>query len=451
MLGYASVAPRYPVEMPRILADAGYTTAALGKNHFGWNQTSGTGIQHGYEGLRLYDGLGRWKTTAPHNWSGEFDDYDMWFEQQMPGVDPAATLDSVDGDGWNTWHARPFVYDEFYHPTAWLGRQAVGFIQNHTKTLSDTPFFLKVSFHRPHSPYDPPMRVLNEFNETKLPPVVAGTGWDAEFQGPNQWCGPNLADAWCGEMPSNATDYSRRAYYASVAFVDEQIDRIYNALDESGVLENTYILFTADHGDGQGEHYHWRKGFPYEFSAHVPMLLRWPESAAARVKIMRGATLPQVSELRDVLHTVIDAAEAQLPQSQSFNKTDGKSLLCLLADPSGSTCDYQGNPGPWRQWLDLEHSTVYNATVHWNALTDGSIKYIFHAFTGAEQLFNITADPKETKDLAQDPASAAELGMWRQRMVDQFNHEGRGPDWVKNGKLQIRTKSQSYGPNYPGK
>lgn len=64
-------------------------------------------------------------------------------------------------------------------------------------------------------------------------------------------CGPKSADAWCGLMPTNETDLSRRAYYGSVNFVDEQVGLIYEALTNTSQLENTYILWTADHGDGQ--------------------------------------------------------------------------------------------------------------------------------------------------------------------------------------------------------
>ena len=69
--------------------------------------------------------------------------------------------------------------------------------------------------------------------------------------------------------------------------------------DESrGFLKNTFIIWGRDHGDGQADHYHWRKGFPYQFSANVPMIFRWPDSYAARTP--RGSVSPLVTELRDV-------------------------------------------------------------------------------------------------------------------------------------------------------
>eukprot|EP00040_Diaphanoeca_grandis_P008715 m.46182 g.46182 ORF g.46182 m.46182 type:complete len:736 (+) comp20166_c0_seq2:116-2323(+) len=458
MLGYGTIAPRYPVELPRMMAEAGYITAAFGKNHFGWNVTSNNGYDHGYQSLQLYDGLGSWdETTKGDHWDGEFDEYDAWFEKQLPGKDPMATLDksnTVNGanDGWNGWHGAAFVYEEFYHPTAWVAREAIDFLTSYN--ASGAPFYVKVSFHRPHSPYDPPARTMNKFNPAALPPIITGGNWDVRFrgeQGDPSGCGPSDADAWCGLMPTNMTDVSRCAYYGSVAFVDEQVGNIYATLEKTNLLNNTFIIWSADHGDGQGDHYHWRKGYPYEFSAHVPMLFRWPESYQSEIK--RGTTLHNVvTELRDVFHTAIDIAgiAAKVP-SGTFKAEDGKSMLCLLKDPTGlEHCDYDANPGPWRQWIDMEHATCYNESNHWNALTDGRMKYVFRAWFGDEQLFNLTADAGELHELSGEPSYHSELLKWRLRMVTQFENEGRGPAWVKNGTLQRRTTAQTYSPNYPG-
>ena len=60
-------------------------------------------------------------------------------------------------------------------------------------------------------------------------------------------------------------------------------------------------------------------------------------------------------------------------------------MLCLLLDPSGQACAYAPNPGPWRTHIDLEHSTCYNMSNHWNGLTDGRTKYVYRAWRGDEQ------------------------------------------------------------------
>lgn len=125
-------------------------------------------------------------------------------------------------------------------------------------------------------------------------------------------------------------------------------------------------------------------------------------------------------------------------------------MLCLLRDPTGAAdCDYAPNPGPWRQWLDMEHATCYNGSNHWSAVTDGHMKYIFRAGYGDEQLFNLTADPTESLEVSALSEYALELEKWRGRMVQQFEREGRGDVWVKDGKLVRRAKAQTYSPFYP--
>jgi arylsulfatase A-like enzyme len=128
------------------------------------------------------------------------------------------------------------------------------------------------------------------------------------------------------------------------------------------------------------------------------------------------------AELRDVLPTFIEAAGGVPPK-----EVEGQSLLRLK-----------------REWIDLEHDVCYDASNHWNALTDGRSKYIYHAQTGEEQFFDLSNDPMEMTDLA---GSSAETAKWRARMVAHL--EPRGDEWVKDGKLALRPKPHLYSPNYP--
>lgn len=435
MLGYGEIAHRYPFEMPRALAAAGYSTHSFGKDHFSWNQTSKSfdPYRHGYQTTNLYEGI----TT-------EMDDYHLWF-REFSNVSPErAGWPSLD---MNSWRGKAFALkNESLHPTKYVGDKAVQFLKSINKSAG--PWFAKISFHRPHSPYDPPRRILDNISENDLPPVEvcgdSGEGWDAIFKKDSS-CGPKNLDAWCGNMPIEARELARRAYRASVAFVDEQIGRIIDVLDTRDLLESTFVLFTSDHGDGQGDHYHWRKGYPYEFSSHVPMVLRWPDSMISHAGLnaaVRGQVdVSHVVALRDVFPTFLDVAGARSirPRNYTFQ---GGSLLPLIDVKNAKELS-------WRPWLDMEHTTCYNATNHWNALSDGSIKYIFNAFSATEQLFNLTSDPYELVDISEDPAMSHELALWRQRLVRQFEQEDRGPKWVKDGKLQQRSASQTYSPNYP--
>ena len=217
-------------------------------------------------------------------------------------------------------------------------------------------------------------------------------------------------------------------YYRYISFLDMQIGRILEALQKRGFLENSLIVFLTDHGDMTGDHNLWRKSYPYEASAKIPMLLRAPEGLLPG---KRGRVESKPVEIRDILPTFLDAAAIG-----SREEADGRSLLTLLKGKD------------WREYIDLEHGICYGPQNHWNALTDGHMKYIYHALNGEEQLFDLDKDPHELNDLAAQSASSSTLRLWRQRLVAYL--EPRGDHFVKGGKLAVRPTDPAYSPNYPG-
>jgi arylsulfatase A-like enzyme len=440
MLGYGDVPPAWPYEMPRAMTDLGYRTVSIGKNHF-YNpdfmpNASSPPPSHGWTEQHLYDGLGDGMDPGKAD-GGEFDDYDRYFANATGGKDPLAT--GKPHMDWNSWRGAPYVYDESLHPTAWVGRTARDWLA--ARAPAAAPFFLKVSFHRPHSPYDPPARLLDATPASLLPPVRVSGTWDARFADP-RWCGAANDDAWCGAMPAADLTLARRAYRANIRFVDEQVAAILETLSATGARNNTWVLFVSDHGDGQGDHNLFRKTFPWELSAHVPGLIAWPPGAAAAAP--RGSSTAHLAELRDVFATVLDIAGAA-----PARPINGSSWACLVRDPSGAACGAGG--GAWRSSLDLEHSTIFNATNHWNAIVSADgLKYIYLATTGAEMLHDLSVDPHEMVDFAGNASYAARLSALRAALGAQFLREGRGPTWVTpEGALVIRPEGTVYGPNFP--
>jgi arylsulfatase len=134
---------------------------------------------------------------------------------------------------------------------------------------------------------------------------------------------PFKNNLWHGDLGPARTARSRRGYYGSISFIDEQIGMVLAALERRGLLEKTLILFTADHGDMTGDHHLWRKSYPYEASSRIPFLVRWPESPG--VGGARGVTIDRPVELRDVLPTFLDTAGAPAVEG-----LDGRSILPLL-------------------------------------------------------------------------------------------------------------------------
>jgi arylsulfatase A-like enzyme len=396
MLGYAQTAVKYPFEMPRMLHDAGYYTTGIGKMH--WHPQRNL---HGFD-RTLLDESGREESIDFRS------DYRSWFYSEDPDGDPDAT-----GLDWNGYEAWPFKLPERLHPTSWIGETAVRFLRDYAKPQ---PFFLKVSFERPHSPYDPPKRWWDRY-DAPLPAAKVGD-WAAKYKPRSS----ARRDAWHGDLGAAMVQSARRGYYGSVSFVDEQIGRILETLDARGQLRNTLIVYLSDHGDMLGDHHMWRKSYAYQGSARVPMIVHWPDA------LQPGRTIANPVEVRDILPTLLDAAGVAVPQQM-----DGASLLRLARKPDAE----------WRKWIDLEHDVCYSPDNHWNALTDGKWKYIFHAMTGEEQLFHLETDPDELKNIAGVPETA----IWRDRMIAHF--AVRGEQWVTNGRLAVRPKSQLYSPNYP--
>jgi arylsulfatase A-like enzyme len=395
------IAQRYPVEMPRALRDAGYYTTAIGKLHYHVQRNL-----HGYH-QALLDESGR--VESPDFRS----DYRSWFWSQAPHLDPDAT-----GLGWNDYDARPYALPERLHPTAWIAETAARWIEGYDRPQ---PFFLKVSFERPHSPYDPPERFWRRYQDAALP-LATSAPWAAKFAKPSS----NQTDAWHGDFGVAQVRRSRQGYYGSVEFVDEQIGRVLEALHRRGWTNETLIVFLSDHGDMLGDHHLWRKSYAYEASARVPLIVRHPDG-------LRGAVNHAMVELRDILPTFLEAAGT--PSTQPL---DGRSLLPLI---SGKFSD-------WRPWLDLEHGICYSPDNHWNALADAHHKYIFHTRDAAEQLFDLSADPNELHDLSGDPVAEPILRQWRARMIEHL--APRGDHWVKAGKLVSREKDPDRSPNFPG-
>jgi len=404
MLGYGQVAEHYPVELPRLLRDAGYYTLGIGKMHFTPQRAL-----HGYQ-RTILDESGREESP------GFRSDYRSWLFSEAPTANPEPT-----GIDWNGYAAKAFPLAERLHPTAWIADTAIHFLRQYRGAQ---PWFLKVSFERPHSPYDPPARWMGRYAEAPLPPARAGR-WADKFRPADR----SIPDPWHGDFGAAAVRAARQGYYGSVSFVDEQIGRILETLHTRLEFGNTFIFFLADHGDMLGDQFLWRKGYAYQPSARIPMLLNWRDGLESG---HAGRVISRPVEIRDVLPTLLDAAGVPVPDA-----VEGRSLLGLAGNPDGA----------WRPWIDLEHSVVYSPENHWNALTDGTWKYIFHAYTGQEQLFDLVQDPYELVDLAGASRFAVELRTWRERLIAHLTP--RGEAWVKNGQLKIRTAGQLYSPNYP--
>lgn len=366
-----------PNTLPEVLGRAGWHTQGVGKMHF-TPQRSLQGFQH-----TVLDESGR---VQDPNFES---DYAAWFTRNAPA--------DVDKDGhgvdWNSWVARPYHLPEYLHPTAWTVNESIRFLQRRDPTK---PFFLKMSFARPHSPYDAPPYYFDLYDRREdLPPAAVGE-WAAMNDIPADAADPN---AWRGRRSRNEIKQARAGYYGNVHHIDHQIGRLMKFLRGNRLDEDTLIIFTSDHGDMLGDHHLWRKTYGYEGSAHVPLIVRLPAGMQAQTERSSDA----VTCLQDIMPTILSACAVPIPDS-----VDGRSLLPLMA----------GDRTGRREFVHGEHSTCYHPSQEMQYLTDGHRKYLWFPRTGAEQFFDLDADRYECTDLAGSAAHADEVGHWRQRLID---------------------------------
>ncbi|MFH1570532.1 MAG: arylsulfatase [Gemmatimonadota bacterium] len=374
-LGYQDQVPwRYPTTLAAELSRAGYQTHCVGKTHF-FPQRA----HLGFASLESYEG--------DQNFDGRYvNDYFEWLRERTGG-----RLDEVDhGVDWNSWCARPSHLPEELHNNTWVATRGIEFLRRRDPTR---PFFLNLSFHRPHPPIDPPQAFFDLYRDRALPPVPMGD-WAARHDQP-----AGDVNAWQGRVPARLHDLTRRAYFAQIAHLDNQVGRFLMALRRHR-CGPTWVIFTADHGEMLGDHCLWRKTYAYEGSARTPLIVCPPHGAAVHEC---GAAVLQ----EDLMPTMLEIGGAPVPSS-----VEGRSLLPLL---SGSP-----EAAGWRPYAHGEHSACYHPDHGMQYLTDGRDKYIWYTATGQEQLFDLAADPEERRDLAPDPAQRPRLEQWRGRLVAEL-------------------------------
>ncbi|MCR2803770.1 arylsulfatase [Paenibacillus soyae] len=369
--------------LPGELAKAGYHTQGIGKMHF-FPQRSLNGFHH-----TLLDESGR--TEDP----GFLSDYRAWFERNKTG-DYGFTDHGI---GWNSWMARPYHAPEFLHPTNWTVNESIAFLKRRDPSK---PFFLKTSFARPHSPYDAPSFYFDLYRGKTLPAPDVGD-WAGIHDRAEEAFKP---DAWRGVRSKEEIMRARAGYYGSIHHIDHQIGRLFQFMIQEGLMENTIIVFVSDHGDMLGDHNLWRKTYAYEGSARIPFIVRLPRSLGRTVKRMDGP-----AAIQDVMPTLLEAAGIPVPET-----VNGFSLLPALRGDSISL----------RKYVHGEHSACYAEEQEMQYVTDGKMKFIWLPRLGTEQLFDLTEDPKECRDVAGSEAYAQELKHWRNRLIAELEPRGLG-------------------------
>lgn len=400
-VGYLDGVPwEYEHTLAGELGQAGYNTQCVGKMHV-HPLRNYLGFHH----VELHDGYLGYsrRATIPYRESQLVaDDYFYWLKNEL-GISADVTDTGIE---CNSYVARPWMHEEKYHPTNWVTERSIDFLRRRDP---GKPFFLMASYLRPHPPFDAPRHYFDLYRDQELRPPYVGT-WETDELLKRDG---RIYDSKTGPIDAELIRQAQVGYYACITHLDHQIGRLILALKEQELYDNSIIIFTADHGEELCDHHMFRKARPYEGSCHIPLII-----SGGKKFLPKGAGSSRCSsvvELRDIMPTLLDLADAPVPDT-----VDGKSLLPLLEDPARSV----------RPWLHGEHSFDEYSN-HW--IVTETDKYIWHSQTGQEQYFHLEKDPHELTDLIEEDACKMRIQELRGHLIESL--ENRREGFVENGRL----------------
>ncbi|MEM1228339.1 MAG: sulfatase [Planctomycetota bacterium] len=360
--------PEGTLFFPQYLQRAGYDTAFIGKWHMGGHHDD---PRPGFDHWISFRGQGNYLP---------------------PG--PKYTL-NVNGERVKQ---KGYITDE-------LTDYAIDWLQQRDE---DTPFFLYLSHKAVHSNFTPAERHAGRYADVDLSFLPKGDELSAELNTP-RWV-RDQRNSWHGIDFSYHSDkgleYLYRRYCESVLAVDDSVGRVLQQLKAMGIHDDTLIIYMGDNGFMWGEHGLIDKRVSYEESIRVPMLMQCPNLFDG------GTPIEHVIGNIDVGPTILHAAGLNAPAYM-----DGQSFL-----------DLPGNPDqPWRDYFLYVYYWEKNfpQSPTQFALRGDRFKYItYYGLWDADELYDLTTDPGEVRNLIYDPSYKSVAKEMENRLYAMLSEEG---------------------------
>jgi arylsulfatase A-like enzyme len=296
-----------------------------------------------------------------------------------------------------------FLSGEFIR---WMGEQ-------------DAPWFAHISFLRPHPPFSVPEPFNRMFKPGEGPAFSRAADRETERQShpylayamPRADKGNFIHGAQGPLSDWNAADFDavRSIYYGMIAEVDDQLGRIWQALKDADQWDDTIIVFTSDHAEMAGDHWTLGKGGYFDGSYHIPLVIRDPAAA------MAGGVVEKFTSAADVFPTLCERLDVL-----AANGIDGQSLLPLL---DGCTAEHWRDAVFWEfDFRDIangeaeRHFGLRSNALNLAVIRDSRFKYV-HFAALPPLLFDLSDDPMELRNLAEDPAHASVRLNYAERLL----------------------------------
>jgi choline-sulfatase len=375
VIGAYDNAAEFPAQVPTFahyLRRSGYRTVLSGKMHF-----CGPDQLHGFEERLTTDIY-----PADFGWTPDwtrFEHRPSWYHtmDSVTQAGPCTRTNQIDFDDDVVFQARRRLFD--------LAR-----------SRDERPFCLVTSMTHPHDPYVIPERYWNRFDgvEIDMPRVrLAPEVLDPHSRRLRHVCGLETTPVTAAE-----TRAARRAYYAALAYVDDQVGVMMQALADARFADNTIVLLFADHGDMQGERGLWYKMSFFEPACHIPFIVHAPTRFVAR-------RVPASASLVDLLPTLCELAG--MSEADYATPLDGHSLVPQL------------NGAPGRDEVIGEY-LAEGAIAPLVMVKRGRYKFI-HTRVDPDQLYDLHEDPDELSNLATSAAHGTHVQAFRAEISKRWD------------------------------
>lgn len=402
------ILPDDQVLFSKRLQRLGYETSLVGKLHV-------SGLWHEAETRHLNDGFEHyhWCIDPGLNFDSRYNSFARWVKKKDP-----AFYERLTKEGKSLRH-----FPAELHFTRWAAETTIDLIEHRDR---ERPFFVMMSLFDPHDPYfDHPLESRDMVIDEKISepqPVPEdkdrpdGIRREMEKSASIKEKSPTFRES-IHEL--------RKGYYASIAFLDQEVGRVLSHLDREGLAENTLVIFLSDHGDMLWDRGLFSKGaFFYDASVRVPLLMRFPG------KIPTGARVKGPVQQLDIAATVLAAAgfDREKLQKTMPDSMDLVSLIRRGRDYDNyrdyAVCMYRNTGyGPGHKYFDPPiHATMFR---------DERFKLnVYHGSAdgrGLEgELYDMQNDPQETRNLWSDPQQAGVKMRLMGRLIDwMFEHDLR--------------------------
>ena len=351
------------------LADNGYFCMNVGKMHY-----MPTHVNDGFHERIIVENptnLEQWRGGPDDDW-GQF--------LRVNGYERPNHRQNTDPNWLDKFQGVPWHLPEDMHSDVFIGNSAVAWINSYR---GERPFFLQVGFTGPHEPWDPLPRHIDMYRDVDVPPARTQPD-DLDNKPPQhkahkQFFSETLGEARIDLEHASDEDIAnmRRHYYAKITTVDEQLGRVLDALEDGGHLENSLIIFCADHGEMLGDHTLPYKWLMYDPIVHVPMMAKLSTVDQPR-KVVH-----ELVSLMDIGPTILEAADIDIPAY-----LEGQSLLPYLTGNAEEDIEH-------REYVVCEDNYIV-------MLRSQTHKIVYYIGQEAGEFYDLDADPYEFNNLWDD-------------------------------------------------